>query len=219
MAELFLKIGTGLKWAGFVLSPLFLLPFANLVAPAFFARPSKMLIAALGRISDAAQSVAVWLAGLMVLTQILVIIGRYVFDWSASWATEIIIYSFAGLFLFAASSALKNDAHVRVDIFRENMSSRQKAGIDMAGIYIFLIPICLLVLWSSISPSFIRSWLQFEGSRESDGLPIYFLFRTLVPTFGILLLLQALGEALKASLIIRGKNGAEIPASIQEEPV
>ena len=219
MAELFLTIGTGLKWAGFVLSPLFLLPFANLVAPAIFARPSKTLIAALDRISDAAQSVAVWLAGLMVLTQILVIIGRYVFDWSASWATEIIIYSFAGLFLFAASSALKNDAHVRVDIFRENMDPRQKAGIDMAGIYLFLIPICLLVLWSSISPSFIRSWLQFEGSRESDGLPIYFLFRTLVPTFGILLLLQALGEALKASLIIRGKNGAEIPASIQEEPV
>ena len=219
MAELFLTIGTGLKWAGFVLSPLFLLPFAHLVAPTIFARPSKTLIVALDRISGAAQSVAVWLAGLMVITQILVIIGRYIFDWSASWATEIIIYSFAGLFLFAASSALKNDAHVRVDIFRENMSSRQKAGIDMAGIYIFLIPICLLVLWSSISPSFIRSWLQFEGSRESDGLPIYFLFRTLVPTFGILLLLQALGEALKASLIIRGKNGAEIPASIQEEPV
>ncbi len=219
MAELFLTIGTGLKWAGFALSPLFLLPFAHLVAPAIFARPSKTLIAVLDRISDTAQSVAVWLAGLMVLTQILVIIGRYIFDWSASWATEIIIYSFAGLFLFAASSALKNDAHVRVDIFRENMSPRQKAGIDMAGIYLFLIPICLLVLWSSISPSFIRSWLQFEGSRESDGLPIYFLFRTFVPTFGILLMLQALGEALKASLIIRGKSEADTPAPMQEEPV
>jgi TRAP-type mannitol/chloroaromatic compound transport system permease small subunit len=219
MAELFLTVGVGLKWAGFVLSPLLLLPFATLVAPAIFASPSKTLIIAINRISDTAQSVAIWLAGFIVLTQILIIIGRYVFDWSASWATEIVIYSFAGLFLFAASSALKSDAHVRVDILREKMSVRQKAGIDIAGIYLFLIPICVLVLWSSISTSFINSWLRFEGSRESDGLPIYFLFRTFVPAFGVLLLLQALSEALKASLIIKEQNASKPAPATEVESI
>lgn len=204
MGALFINLGTGLKWLGFGLSPLLLIPLLALAMPGLFAAGSKKLASGIDHISSAALNVAMGLGALMVLAQLLVIIGRYVFSWSASWANEIITYSFAGLFLLAAASALKHDAHVRVDIFREKMSPRQRAGTDLAGIYLFLLPICLLILWASISPSFVRSWLQFEGSRESDGLPIYFLFRTLVPLFSVLLISQALSQALRAALILRG---------------
>lgn len=206
MGATFLTIGTGLKWLGFALSPLFLLPLLSLLAPEIFAKLSRTLIKIIDQITEAVKQLALWLAGFMVLTQLLVIIGRYVFDWSASWASELVIYSFAGLFLFAASSALKADAHVRVDILREKMTPRQRAGIDFAGIYFFLIPICILILWASVSPSFVRSWLNLEGSRESDGLPIYFLFRTMVPIFSVLLMAQGLSEALRAAMIIRRPN-------------
>lgn len=206
MGETFLTLGTVLKGLGFALSPLFLLPFLVLAAPRRLARPASALISLLDQGSRFALGIALWLAGVMVLVQILVIIGRYVFDWSASWASEIVIYSFAGLFLLASASALKADAHVRVDILREKMSPRVMSGVDMAGIYLFLIPICVLILWAAISDSFVRSWLQFEGSRESDGLPIYFLFRTLVPAFAVLVLSQGLAQALRAALILRGKE-------------
>jgi len=203
MGALFVTIGTGLKWLGFGLSPLLVLPLLALALPAIFTAPAKKLSSLIDRISSGALTIAMVLGGLMVLVQLLVIIGRYVFDWSASWANEIITYSFAGLFLLAAASALKADAHVRVDIFREKMSAKQRAGIDLAGIYLFLIPMCLLILWAAISPSFVRSWVQFEGSRESDGLPIYYLFRTLVPLFATLLLAQGLSGALRAALTLR----------------
>jgi len=211
MADVFLTIGTGLKWVGFSLAPLFLLPWLNLIAPNLFAVPARGLASALDRIASAALYLAMSLAGLMVLAQLLVIIGRYFFDWSASWAGEIIIYSFAGLFLLGAASALKSDAHVRVDILREKMSPKARAGVDLTGIYLFLLPICVLILWSAISPSFVRSWLNFEGSRESDGLPIYYIFRTLVPAFAVLLMTQGLAQALKASLTLRGSNGDNAP--------
>jgi len=206
MGELFLTIGTGLKWMGFALSPLLLLPWLTLAFPDLLAAPAKRLAKWLDHIASAALNCAMVLAGLMVLAQLLVIIGRYIFDWSASWANEVIIYSFAGLFLLGAASALKSDAHVRVDILREKMSPKQRASIDLTGLYLFLFPICALILWSAISPSFVRSWLQFEGSRESDGLPIYFLFRTLVPLFAALLATQGLSEALKAALTLRGHD-------------
>ena len=204
MGEMFLTIGTAMKWLGFALSPLFLLPFLVLLAPGLTARLAQHLITLIERITSAALYLAMWLAGLMVLTQTFVIIGRYFFDWSASWAGEIITYCFAGMFLLAAASALKADAHVRVDILREKMSPKARASVDMAGLYLLLFPICVLILWSAISPSFVRSWLSFEGSRESDGLQIYYIFRTLVPAFAVLLMTQGLAEALKASLTIRG---------------
>lgn len=216
MAELLLTIGISLKWLGLALTPLFLLPWLTLILPGLFARPAQKLVQWLDHVSTIALSIASFLAVFMVIAQLLVIVGRYVFDWSASWANELIIYSFAGLFLIAASSALKSDAHVRVDILREKMSRKQKAGIDLAGLYLFLIPICILILWAAISPSFVRSWMQFEGSRESDGLPINYMFRTLVPLFAVLLLSQGLAEALRASLILRDKNNTASPPSTQE---
>ena len=216
MAELFLTIGTVLKWVGFALSPLFLLPWLALVLPGLFATPARKLAAWLDHVSTGALGIASCLAVFMVIVQLLVIIGRYVFDWSASWANELIIYSFAGLFLIAASSALKSDAHVRVDILREKMTRKQKAGIDLAGLYLFLIPFCVLILWAAISPSFVRSWINFEGSRESDGLPINYIFRTLVPMFAVLLLTQGLAEALRASLTIRGTDTTPAPKTDPE---
>ena len=50
-----------------------------------------------------------------------------------------------------------------------------------------------------------RSWALFEGSRESDGLPLLFLFKTLLPAFAILMITQGLSEALKAALRLTGK--------------
>ena len=50
-----------------------------------------------------------------------------------------------------------------------------------------------------------RSWALFEGSRESDGLPLLFLFKTLLPAFAVLMLVQGLSEALKAALRLTGK--------------
>lgn len=213
MSAFFLTLGTVLKWLGFAASPLFLLPILVIVAPDLVARPARGLIRLIDGVTSSALHIAMWLGGLMVLAQLLVIVGRYVFDWSASWANETIVYSFAGLFLLAAGSALRSDAHVRVDILREKMNPKQRARVDLAGLYLFLFPICILILWAAISPSFVRSWAQFEGSRESDGLPIKYIFRTLVPLFAVLLMTSGLGEALRAAFRLRGLDAPAPPAA------
>ena len=217
MSEFFLNLGTGLRWLGIGALPLLLLPLLTLALPTALARPADWLRNKLDAISSATLGMAMALAIFMVAVQLLVIIGRYMFDWSASWANDLIIYSFAGMFLLAAGSALKHDAHVRVDILREGMSVKARAGIDLAGLYLFLFPICMLIIWSSISPSFIRSWANFEGARESDGLPITYIFKTLVPLFGVLLSVQGLSAALRSALILRGHTDTpDTPAPVAE---
>lgn len=205
MGEAALQIGSILKTIGLVFSPLLVLPLIILL----LGRPVQKIGAFLTELLDPVSGGALFLAKFaalsLILVQLAVILGRYIFGWSASWLNEIVIYSFAILFLLAAASALKSDDHVRVDIFRGRMSAQQRAGIDMAGYYLFFFPICILILWTVAgSSSFAESWLKLEGSRESDGLPVYFLFRTLIPAFAILMLLQGLSEAIKSAMILRG---------------
>jgi TRAP-type mannitol/chloroaromatic compound transport system permease small subunit len=217
MSEFFLNLGTGLRWLGFGALPLLLLPLLVFALPARLARPANWLRTKLDAISSATLGLSMTLAIFMVAVQLLVIIGRYMFDWSASWANDLIIYSFAAMFLLAAGSTLKHDAHVRVDILREGMSAKQRAAVDLAGLYLLLFPICLLIIWASVSPSFIRSWANFEGARESDGLPITYIFKTLVPLFAILLTLQGLSMALRSALTLRGHTDTpDAPASNAE---
>ncbi len=217
MSEFFLNLGTGLRWLGIGALPLLLLPIFTLALPTMFTRPARWLRAKLDAVSSATLGISIALAIFMVAVQILVIAGRYLFDWSASWANDLIMYSFAGLFLLAAGSALKHDAHVRVDILRERISATARARVDLAGLYLFLFPICLLIIWSSVSPSFVRSWANFEGARESDGLPITYIFKTLIPLFGVLLTLQGLSEALRAALTLRGHTDTPDPSDTQPE--
>ena len=216
MSEFFLNLGFGLRWLGIGALPLLLLPLLTLALPSKFARLAHGLRAKLDAASSLFLGISMSLAVFMLAVQLLVIIGRYLFDWSATWANDLIIYSFAGMFLLAAGSALKHDAHVRVDILRESMSAKQRAAVDLAGLYLFLFPVCILIVWASISPSFISSWARFEGSTAPDGLPLTYIFITLIPLFGVLLTLQGLSEGLRAALTLRKEATPDAATSVTE---
>ena len=209
MASFFLLLGTGLKWLGFGLSPLLILPFLLLAFPAPLRAIANGLTALLDRISSVFLGGAMACAVIIVFAQLCVVLARYAFGLSFSWLNEIVIYGFAAMFMLAASSALRDDDHVRVDILRARYGPNARAGIELAGIYLFLFPICILILWSAVSPSFVRAWANFEDSRESDGLPIRYIFRTLIPLLAVLLIGQGLSQAIKAAQIIRGQREPE----------
>ncbi len=206
LAPLALTLGTVLKWAGWLAAPAFLLPVAILLRPSLGGPVGARLSRGLDRISGAALRVAAACAVLILFAQMAVVIARYVFGLSFSWLDETVIYAYAALFLLAAAPALRDDEHVRVDILRPRFGPRLRAGIELAGVYLFVVPIGLLIFWSAISPSFVQSWARLEGSRESDGLPILFLFRTLIPMFATLLMAQGLSQALKAALVLTGQR-------------
>ncbi|MEL6258510.1 MAG: TRAP transporter small permease subunit [Pseudomonadota bacterium] len=203
LSSAFLSLGTGLRWLGYGISPIVLVPIFILALPGLTANFAKQIYRFLDAVSGWALGVAMGAATIMVVAQLCVVIVRYVFGLAFSWLDETVIYAFAGMFLLGAAAALRDDAHVRVDILRPLFSHRNRAGIELAGFYLFILPIGLLTLWA-VAPSLARSWANFEGSRESDGLPLFFLFRTLIPGFAVLLILQGLSQAIKAALVVRG---------------
>ena len=77
-------------------------------------------------------------------------------------------------------------------------SARTKALIDLLGALLLLLPFMLVLLWLSV-PYVARSWAILERSRETSGLPLVFLLKTLIPLFALLMALQGIAQAIRAA--------------------
>jgi len=212
----FLQLGTFLKWGGIALLPLFLLPLVALVVPGLVEDFAKRVSAVIDRISGFAFGGAMVSALALVMIQLAVVVLRYTYGISFTWLNELVIYAFAAMFMLGAAATLRDDGHVRVDILRPRFGADGRNWIELFGIYFFLFPICIRILTTG-EQGLARAWALFEGSRESDGLPFLYLFKTLLPAFAVLMLAQGVSEAIKAALRLTGKLENEAPATSDTE--
>lgn len=153
--------------------------------------------ATIDRVNVAVGRAASWCALAIVLVGFVVVLLRYVLGLGSIWLQESILYAHAVLFLLTAAWTLKEGGHVRVDVFYASASSRTKALVDLWGALLLLLPFALTLLWVSL-PYVARSWAILERSRETSGLPLVFLLKTLIPLFAVMLALQGVSQAIKS---------------------
>ncbi len=152
----------------------------------------------LDRLSSAIGRAASWLTVFMVLVTFVVVVMRYAFDAGYIWIQESVIWMHAAVFMLGAAYTLHEDEHVRVDVFYRNMSPRRRAWVDLVGVVLFLLPVCVFLAWNSWD-FVVQSWRIGESSREPGGLPFPFL-----PLLKSVLLLMPLTVALQGvSLLLR----------------
>ena len=130
---------------------------------------------------------------IMFITVIINIVLRYLFNINFIFLQELVMYMHAFIFLFGISLCLKEDTHVRIDIFSSKLEIRYRNLIDQIGLIIFIVPFCLFVIYES-SSMIIRSWVMLESSSEPGGLPIVFILKTSIYIFSFLILLQAVNK-------------------------
>jgi TRAP-type mannitol/chloroaromatic compound transport system permease small subunit len=161
------------------------------------------IAAGIDRCNSAVGRAAAWLALAIVLVQFAVVILRYVLGLGSIWLQESILYAHSALFLLAAAWTLSANGHVRVDIFYADASPRTKAIVDLAGALLLLIPFMAVLGWYAW-PYVMRSWTILERSRETSGLPIVYLLKTLIPIFALMMALQGIAQAIRAWAVLRG---------------
>ena len=71
----------------------------------------------------------------------------------------------------------------------------RRRSIDLLRRAVLLLPFALAILWFSL-PYVARSWAILERSRETSGLPLVYLLKTLIPLFALLLALQGMSQAI-----------------------
>jgi TRAP-type mannitol/chloroaromatic compound transport system permease small subunit len=156
------------------------------------------------RITSALGRAVAWLALVVVLLQFALVIVRYLFGLGSVWLTEMVVYAHATMFMLAAAWTLQVGGHVRVDIFYAEASTRTKALIDLVGALVLLLPFMIVLIWLSV-PYAARSWSILERSQEASGLPLVFLLKTLVPLFALLMTLQGIAQAIRATAVLRAR--------------
>ena len=183
--------------------------FAGLVAIGGPDKAIALLDRPFSATARAASRAVMWLLLAMAFVQFGVVVLRYVFGVNFIFMQESITYLHGAVFLLAAGYALIADGHVRVDIFYREAPARRKALIDLLGTYLFLFPICLLLLWTA-SPYVANSWAVREGSTETSGIQAVYLLKSLIPVFAVLLAMAGFTIAAKAGQTLRGKpSGGE----------
>src|ERR1041384_3151084 len=130
-----------------------------------------------------------------------IVLLRCVWGLGSIWLQESILYFHAALFLLAAAWTLREGGHVRVDVFYADALPRTKAWIDLLGTLLLLLPFAFSIIWFSL-PYVEASWAILERSRETAGLPLVFLLKTLIPVFAVLMALQGLAQAVRAAALL-----------------
>lgn len=145
-----------------------------------------------------------WLTLFMVIVTFFVVVMRYVFDAGLIWVQESVVWMHAAVFMLGAAYTLHDEEHVRVDVFYRRMSARRKAWVDLIGVFIFLLPLCLFLAWNSFE--FVaQSWRLGEMSRESGGLPYPFvpMLKSILLLMPVTVGLQGLSLVLKSLQTLR----------------
>ena len=87
--------------------------------------------------------------GMIVATIVVEVVRRFVLSYSSIWGEEIARYAFIYLAWVGASIAVKDRAHIRIDVILHYLSDRGKALIYLFG-DICMLGIALLALYTAI---------------------------------------------------------------------
>lgn len=134
---------------------------------------------------------------LLVITMTVEVVRREVFSYSSIWGEEIVRYSFIYLAWIGAASAVRERAHIRIDVIMHYVAPRVKTAIYILGDLVMFVVALIALYWS-----FETVMVSWEFGSVSHGLRISMVwFLSAVPIgFSLMIfrLIQSLLRDIKA---------------------
>lgn len=143
-----------------------------------------------------------WLVLLAVLVSAANALARYGLNAGSNAWLELQWYLFSAIFLLGGGYALREGAHVRIDLLAGRLSPRAQAWIDIFGGLFMLLPAAAIILWFGWD-AFAASWRMGEVSTDAGGL-VRWPVKLLIPAGFALLILQGVSETIKRAAFLRG---------------
>ena len=150
--------------------------------------------------------ICAFLMMLMMLNVFYDVIMRYFFRSGSIGMQEMEWHLFSLVILFGVSYTLKEDGHVRVDLVYDRLSAKKKAIINMVGVFLFLMPISLLVATGS-TEFVLESYNSGEASGDPGGLPYRWIIKSMIPLSFYILIFISIGFFIKNLNVYRGEHG------------
>ena len=85
---------------------------------------------------------------MLVITMAIEVLRREIFAYSSIWGEEIVRYSFIYLAWIGAAAAVKERAHIRIDVVMHYLSPRVKALLYIFGDLVMFVVAIIALYWS-----------------------------------------------------------------------
>lgn len=163
----------------------------------------RAYVRATDRVSDYVGYAAASLIFYMGAVLIFDAFTRNVIKMPVSWAIEMTQFTLTAYYFLGGPITLKNEDHVRMDLWYSHLSERGKAKID-------LVTVCCLIfflgvmLWGSVSS--LQYAIATGERRFSMWNPSVIPIKALMVACLVLMLLQAVALVFKHIATIRGES-------------
>ncbi len=121
---------------------------------------------------------------MLVITMAVEVVRREVFSYSSVWGEEIVRYSFIYLVWIGAAAAVRERAHIRIDVIFEFCSPRIKALLYLFGDLVMLF-VAVIALYYSFE-SWLVSW-RFGSVSHGLRVPMVWFLSAVPLDFCLLL--------------------------------
>jgi TRAP-type mannitol/chloroaromatic compound transport system permease small subunit len=161
----------------------------------------KAYVNVVDRVSDYVGYVAMYLIFAMVAILLLDAVTRNVIQIPLHWPVELAQFTLAAYYFMGGAKTLKDDSHVRMDLFYDNMSNRGKNKMDILtlGCLMFYLSV---MLYGSISS--LQYAISTDEKRFSMWNPSVIPIKILMVACIVLMLLQSVSLMLKHISGLRG---------------
>ncbi|MBP5855935.1 TRAP transporter small permease subunit [Marivibrio halodurans] len=151
-----------------------------------------------------------WLALLVVLAELVIVIGRFVFSYEQAFQGDLVRFWYGALFLFASAYTLFDDGHVRVDVLYAGMSDRAKGKVNAIGSVLLGLALCWVVLYFGMGEksSIVNSaMLSFEVSQSGFGMYVKYWMASFLAVFAVTMAIQFTSTFVEGVADWRGDPG------------
>lgn len=155
------------------------------------------------KVSDWVGYLAASLIFMMVATLLFDALTRNVIRVPVHWAIELTQFTLAAYYFMGGAITLKNNSHVRMDLWYANLSDRAKAKLDLVTVFclIFYLVVMLIGSISSLQYAIATGERRFSIWNPST-IPI----KSLLTVCLVLMLLQAVSLVFKHIATLRGEQ-------------
>lgn len=155
------------------------------------------------RLSDYVGYVAMMLIFVMVGVLLLDAVTRNVIHFPLHWCIEFAQFTLAAYYFMGGAMTLRDDSHVRMDLFYERLSVRGKAKMDLFTIGCMLFYLVVLLIGSVSSLTYA---IETGERRFSMWNPSMIPIKVLMVACLVLMLLQGVSLVFKHIATIRGAD-------------
>lgn len=165
-------------------------------------KPIDHFVAFIDNISETVGKAFGWMILLLTFGEAYEVFVRYALRAPTGWAYDMSYIMYGALFMMAGAYTVSRNGHVRGDFIYRLWPPRVQATVDLILYLFFFFPGMAALLYAGAGYA-RESWGYHEVAISSPiGVPIY-MFKTLIPLAGALMIIQGVAEVTHCIRCIR----------------